>query len=115
MQQNEKGRSVFAREKLQKGEIICSHDGEVCTHKELHKRKQECMLSGEGSYILEFKFQEKWCGIDVTKDDCSMVCLINHSNKLQNIKPVLKVKEGKPLINFIAPRDIDKDEELLYD
>ena len=34
---------------------------------------------------------------------------------MQYIKPVLKVKEGKPLINFIVLRDIDKDEELLYD
>ena len=52
--------SVFSREKLQKGEIIYTCHGEVCTHKELHKRKQEYMLFGPGSYILEFKFQEKW-------------------------------------------------------
>ena len=31
---------------------------------------------------------------------------------MQNIKPVLKVTEGKPLIRFIALRNIDKDEEL---
>ena len=73
------------------------------------------MLSGAGSYILEFKFQEKWWGIDATKDDCSMGCLFNHLKKMKNIKPVLKVKEGKPLINFIVLRDINKDEELLYD
>ena len=41
--------------------------------------------------------------------------LIYHLKKLQNVKSVLKVKEGKPLINFIVLRDIDKDEELLYD
>ena len=34
---------------------------------------------------------------------------------MQNIKPVLKVTEGKLLIGFIALRNIDKDEELLYD
>ena len=73
------------------------------------------MLSGAGSYILEFKFQEKWWGIDTTKDDCSMWYLINHSKNMKNIKPVLKVTEGKPLINFIALRDIDENEELLYD
>ena len=54
-------------------------------------------------------------GLDETKDDCSMGCLINHSKNMKNIKLVLKVKEGKPLINFIALRDIDKNEELLYD
>ena len=71
------------------------------------------MLSGAGSYILELKFQEKWWGIDATKDDCSMGHLVNHSKNMQNIKPVLKVKEGKPLINFIALRDIDENKELL--
>ena len=81
MQQNEKGRSVFAREKLHNEEIIYTYDGEVCTYKELCKRKQEYMLSGAGSYILEFKFQEKWWEIDATKDDCSMGCLINLSKK----------------------------------
>ena len=25
------------------------------------------MLSGAGSYILKFKFQEKWWGVDATK------------------------------------------------
>ena len=73
------------------------------------------MLSGAGSYILEFKFQEKLWGIDATKEDFSIGPLINHSKKMQNIKPVLKVKEGKPLIRFIALRNNDKDEELLYD
>ena len=115
MQQNEKGRSVFAREKLQKGDFICTYEGELCTYKELHKKTQEYMLSGAGSYILEFKFQEKWWGVDATKDNCSIGHLINHSTKRQNIKPVLKVKEGKPVINFIALRDIDENEELLYD
>ena len=33
---------------------------------------------------------------------------------MQNIKPVLKVTEGKRLIRFIALRNIDKDEELYY-
>ena len=72
-------------------------------------------MSGAGSYILEFKFQEKCWGVDATKDYCSMGHLINHSKKMQNIKPVLKVKEGKPVINFIALRDIDENEELLCD
>ena len=79
------------------------------------KRKQEYILSGAGSYILGSKFQEKCWGIDATKDDCSMGCLINHSKNRKNIKPVLKAKEGKPLIHFIALRDIDENEELLYD
>ena len=90
MQQNEKGHSDFAREKLQKGDFICTYEGKICTYKELCKRKQEYMLSRTGSYILKFKFQEKWWGIYATKDDCSMGHLINHSKNMKNIKPVLK-------------------------
>ena len=44
---------------------------------------------GAGSFILEFKFKEKWWGIDATKD--------------------------KPVIVFVALRKIEKDEEILYD
>ena len=32
-----------------------------------------------------------------------------------NIKPVLKVEQGKPIIKFISLRQIAKDEELAYD
>ena len=60
MQQNEKGRSVFAGEKLQNRDFICTYEGKLRTYKELRKGKQEYMLSGAGSYILEFKFQGKW-------------------------------------------------------
>ena len=87
----------------------------MCSYSELQKRQTKYNLCGAGSYILEFKFKEKWWGIDSTEDDCSFGHLINHSKKLQNIKPVLNVKQDKPLINFVALRKIEKDEELLYD
>ena len=57
-------------------------------------KKQEYMLSGADSYILEFKFQEKWWGVDATKDDCSMGCLINHSKNAE-YQACVKSKRGK--------------------
>ena len=54
-------------------------------------------------------------GVDATKEDGSVGCLINHSKSFKNIKPVLKVEQGKPIINFISVRQIAKDEELVYD
>ena len=30
------------------------------------------MFCGAGSYILEFKSQKKWWGINATKEDCSL-------------------------------------------
>ena len=94
MQQNEKGRSVFAREKLQNGDFICTYEGELCTYKELHKKTQEYMLSGAGSYILEFKFQENWWGVDATKDDCSMGCLLI-TQKNAEYQACVKSKRGQ--------------------
>ena len=112
MKQNEKGRSVFAREIIEKGKIICTYNRELCSYSELQKRQTKYNLCGAGIYILEFKFKEKWWGIDAIEDDCSFGCLINHSKQLQNIKPVLNVKQDKPLINFVALRKFEKDEEL---
>ena len=73
------------------------------------------MLKGVGNYILEFKFNEKWWGVDATKEDGSMRCLINHSKRFKNIKLVLKVEQGEPIIKFISLRQIAKDEELTCD
>ena len=53
--------------------------------------------------------------VNATEEDGSMGCLINHSRSFKNIKPVLKVEQGKPIIKFISLRQIAKDEELLYD
>ena len=113
MKQNEKGQSVFAREIIETGEIICTYNGELCSHSELQKRQTKYNLCWEGSYILEFKFKERWSHTDATKDDYTFGHLINHSKTLQNIKPVSNVKQDKSLINFVAL--IEKDEEPLYD
>ena len=39
--------------------------------------------------------------------------LINHSKSLKNIKPVLTFEQGETNNNFLAIRQIAKDEELL--
>ena len=115
MKQNEKGQSVFAREIIETGEIICTYNVELCSYSELQKRQTKYNLCWEGSYILEFKFKERWWDIDATLNDYTFGYLINHSKKLQNIKPVLNVKQDKSLINFVALKKIEKDEEPLYD
>ena len=58
MKQNEKGRSVFTREIIEKGEIICTYNGELSSYSELQKKQTKYNLCGAGSYILEFKFKE---------------------------------------------------------
>ena len=70
---------------------------------------------GMGSYILEFKFNEWRWAIDATEENGSYGRLINHSKLSQNIKPVVHVRKGKPIVIFVALRDIKMNEELLYD
>ena len=79
------------------------------------KKRKEYEKLGVGSYILKFKFKEKWWAIDATMEDGSIGRLINHSKKFQNVKPVVGDKNGMPFIYFLAVSDICKDDEILYD
>ena len=48
----------------------------------MKKQRKEYEKLGAGSYILEFKFKERWWAIDATMEDGSIGRLINHSKKL---------------------------------
>ena len=111
MRSTVKGRSVFAERNI----AICNYDGELCSYSVFRQRHKTYDISGEGSYILEFKFKEKRWAIDATKEDGSFGRLINHSKHFQNVKPIVCNKKGKPFVYFIAVTDIIKDQEILYD
>lgn len=110
-----KGRSVFAGRQFKAGEFICKYEGELCSYSVFRDRIPVYNNLGFGSYILEFKFKEKRWAIDATKEDGTLGRLINHSRLLNNIKPVVGVKDEIPYVYFVAIRTILKGEELLYD
>ena len=97
------------------GEFICKYDGKLCSYGVMKKKKKEYEKLGAGSYILKFKFKEKWWAIDATMEDGSIGRLINHSKKFQNVKPVVGHRNGMPFIYVLAVSDICKDDEILYD
>ena len=68
-----------------------------------------------GSYIFEFKHQEKKFAIDATKENNTYGRLINHSKRKPNVKPFISTTIGRPNIFFKSITYIKKDEELLYD
>ena len=109
-----KGQSVFVGRHIINGEIICNYDGELCPYHVFHKRHEKYNVSSEGSYILEFKFQEKHWAIDATKEDDTFGRLINQSKHVKNVKPVVSQNKGKHFVYFIAVTDILKDKEILY-
>lgn len=106
---------MFAGVNFMKGETICEYEGNLCTYKVFKQKEKYYDKMGMGSYILEFKFNERRWAIDATEEDGSFGRLINHSKLSQNIKPVIKVKKGQPVVSFVALRDIKINEELLYD
>lgn len=113
---NAKGLSVFAKIPIQKGEVICEYEGELCPYRVFRRRHLQYNRDGKGSYILEFKYREKRFAIDATRDDKSFGRLINHSKHKANIKPCVAAdKSGNPHVYFTAVTNIHAGEELLYD
>ena len=70
----------------------------------LKQRNHEYNTSWAGSFILEFKFQDKKWALDATIEDGSFGCLINHSKKFQNVKPTVSNLNGKPSVFYSSKR-----------
>ena len=80
---------------------------------EIEKRHE---TEGENLYMLQAAYEGKRVVFDATYRSNSLGRLINHSKKGANLllrKPI-EVR-GKLRIGFIAKRDIQRNEELLFD
>ena len=87
---------MFTKEiTLRGGDKICDYSGELCNYATYKERHIKYNASQNGSFILEFKFKDKWWAIDATSEDSSFGHLINHSRKL-NCRPVVGVEKGEP-------------------
>ena len=72
-------------------------------------------LVGAGCYMYYFQWNSKiWC-VDATRPTGRLGRLINHSRKSPNCKTKLIELNGKPHLVFIALRDINENEEIVYD
>ena len=68
-----------------------------------------------GCYILFFKHNSRRLAIDATKEDSTFGRLINHSISDPNVSMKIIPVDNKPIIVFVALRDITKGEEIQYD
>lgn len=115
------GRAVVASRKFYAGENVCEYRGKLMSGKEgdeVEKQREfNDDLAGTKtmSYAFFFKYQEKNYCIDATYDDGSIGRLINHSKGNRNVKPKIVVLGKTPHIVFEAIRDIEPEEEILYD
>ena len=83
-------------------------------YKEFQEKHRIYNKTNRGSFILEFKFNEKRWAIDTTEESTCVGRLINHSKRFVNVKPVVGQKNGAPFAFFKAICDINQDDEILY-
>lgn len=114
-----KGRGIIAEKAISKGDFVCEYSGELINLKlkpaEAKERDSKYAEKMLGSYMYYFEWKNvKYC-LDATIEDGSLGRLINHSRKHPNCKTSVYEHEGIPHLIFVALKDIQPGQELLYD
>ena len=95
VQLTKKGHLVFAKENYMNGGKKFVIILENFVNMLLLKRDKDITMHLKVEvFILEFKYKDKHWAIDAMKEDNSLGCLINHSRKLQNCKPIVGEDRG---------------------
>nr|XP_027199146.1 histone-lysine N-methyltransferase set-1-like [Dermatophagoides pteronyssinus] len=110
-----KGKAIIAKEPIRKGSFICEYSGDLIDLDSAKKRELEYEQNQAGCYMYYFNWNSTiWC-VDATKPTDRLGRLINHSRKAPNCKTKIFEYKQRPHLIFIALRDINQDEEILYD
>ncbi|KAK2837227.1 hypothetical protein Q5P01_014439 [Channa striata] len=110
-----KGRGVFAVKGFKKGEFVVEYHGDLLELAEAKKREAQYAEDPQtGCYMYYFQYQSKTYCVDATKETSRLGRLINHS-KTGNCQTKLHAIDGTPHLILVASRDIEAEEELLYD
>ncbi|CAL8342854.1 unnamed protein product [Lota lota] len=112
---DDKGRGVFATRCFTKGEFVVEYNGDLLNIDSAKKREAEYALDpATGCYMYYFQYHSKTYCVDATRETTRLGRLLNHS-KTGNCQTRLHGIDGKPHLILVASRDIDAEEELLYD
>ncbi|XP_037633682.1 lysine methyltransferase 5Ab [Sebastes umbrosus] len=110
-----KGRGIFAAKSFKKGEFVVEYHGDLLEQAEAKIREAKYALDPQkGCYMYYFQYQTKTYCVDATEETSRLGRLINHS-KAGNCQTRLHAIDGTPHLILVASRDIDSEEELLYD
>lgn len=116
-----KGKGVVATRRFQMGEVVCDYHGRVITAKEGQGIHQSTSEEETGYMFFYTNNQGQKMCIDAHSARCqchpdieTVGRFINHSRAHANLKPRLYAGEDSDVILFIATRDIDVNEELLF-
>lgn len=111
-----KGRGVVADKNFVRGEFVIEYDGDLISFDKAKKRECEYLLNpAVGCYMYFFTFQNRKYCVDATSESGKLGRLINHSTKTPNLTTRLFPIGDRPHLIFVAARDIDAGEELMYD
>ncbi|XP_037114574.1 lysine methyltransferase 5Ab isoform X1 [Syngnathus acus] len=110
-----KGRGVFAERRFKKGDFVVEYHGDLLELAEAKLREARYSQDPQtGCYMYYFQYQAKTYCVDATRETNRLGRLINHS-KVGNCQTKLHAIDGSPHLILLAARDIEADEELLYD
>ncbi|KAG1957746.1 lysine methyltransferase 5Ab [Pimephales promelas] len=110
-----KGRGIFADRAFKKGEFVVEYHGDLLEIADAKAREsQYAQDPSTGCYMYYFRYHDKTYCVDATKETHRLGRLINHS-KNGNLQTKLHAINGTPHLIFLASRDLEEDEELLYD
>ncbi|KAF7669627.1 hypothetical protein LDENG_00166650 [Lucifuga dentata] len=110
-----KGRGVFASRGFKKGEFVVEYHGDLLDLAEAKIREAQYAQDPKtGCYMYYFQYRSKTYCVDATKETSRLGRLINHS-KTGNCQTKLHAIDGTPHLILVASRDIEAEEELLYD
>ncbi|KRZ50610.1 Phosphatidylinositol 4-kinase alpha [Trichinella nativa] len=100
-----KGRGVIATKKFYRDDFVVEYRGELIDINEAQRRERDYQNSSQvGCYI-----------VDATPESSHFGRLLNHSAKDPNVKSKIVNIDDNPRIIFVAKRDVEIGEELLYD
>ena len=113
---NSKGRAVYTTRELSRGTILCSYPGELISAKEGYSRESPYLKKNPNmlNYLYWFDANgEKLC-YDATEETGGVGRLINHSIKNPNLVTKVSTNGPRPVLYFVAIKNILPDTELLY-
>jgi len=112
----EKGKGVVTTKSFKKGEFVLEYVGDIIDIASAEKREIEYSEDETiGSFMFYFKYKEKTYCLDGTLDSGRLGRLLNHSCKHPTLIAKVITVEELPRLIFVAFRDIEIGEELLFD
>lgn len=106
---------VFALRLIFKGSFVCEYAGDLIDRREAERRNSIYERRSKGSYMFYFNCNNKCYCLDATEPTNRLGRLVNHSRRKPNCKMEIFVHQNKPYLILTAIRDIEKNEEILYD